>query len=126
MDSKVQVAIKMMNLINQPNRDLIISEIRTMKKLQHKNIINYLDSCLHPTEKELWVVMDYLDGGALTDVVTETVMETRMIAAVTRECLEAIQYLHGKNIIHRLVCPLSDDQHHASRWSNLLGCYVAR
>ncbi|KAF5403165.1 Non-specific serine/threonine protein kinase [Paragonimus heterotremus] len=95
------VAIKVMRIDKQPKRELIISEIEVMKELKHENIVNYLDSFLLKGVNELWVVMEYLDGGALTDVLTETVMPTPAIAAVTKECTKALAYLHDRNIIHR-------------------------
>lgn len=95
------VAIKVMNLLKQPNRDLVITEIEVMRKLNHPAIVNYLESYLLKDSNQMWVVMEYLDGGPLTDVVTETVMSTELIAAVVAECTKAIQYLHEQHIIHR-------------------------
>ncbi|XP_064261059.1 serine/threonine-protein kinase PAK 1-like isoform X2 [Passer domesticus] len=50
---------------------------------------------------ELWLVMEYMDGGALSDVISETHMSEREIAAVSRECLQGLDFLHSNHMIHR-------------------------
>ena len=87
--SKRCVAIKQMNLEQQPKKDLIINEIIVMKESKHKNIVNFMDSYLH--EGDLWVVMEYMQGGSLTDVVTFNIMSEGQIAAVCREVSPAIR-----------------------------------
>lgn len=70
-----------------------------MKSLNFKSIVNYIDCFLY--DRELWIVMEYLRGGALTEVVMETVLDEGQMAAVAKECIAALDFLHKNNIIHR-------------------------
>lgn len=97
--TKMPVAIKQMNLEQQPKKELIINEILIMKKSQNRNIVNYLDSYLW--KGDLWVVMEYMEGGSLTDVVTCNMMMEGQIAAVCKEVLQGLHHLHTNGVIHR-------------------------
>jgi len=52
-DDNQPVAVKQMNLEQQPKKDLIINEILVMKESKHKNIVNFIDSFLW--KGDLWV-----------------------------------------------------------------------
>ena len=86
------VAIKQMNLEQQPKKDLIINEILVMKDSKHKNIVNFMDSYLRGGD--LWVIMEYMEGGSLTDVVTFNLMTEGQIAAVCREVCKRPAKVH--------------------------------
>ena len=83
---KGQVAIKTMDLRNQPRKELIVNEIIVMKESMHPNIVNYLDAFLLENNNELWVVMEFMEGGALTDIIdSNPVIAEDQIAAICRE-----------------------------------------
>ena len=102
------VAIKQMNLEQQPKKDLIINEIIVMKDSKHKNIVNFIDSYLR--QGDLWVIMEYMEGGSLTDVVTYNMMSEGQISAVCREvCYQNPSFAQFN---HRLTSVFAD-----SEWS---------
>ena len=97
-----RVAVKTMDLRHQPRKELIVNEIIVMKESIHPNIVNYLDSFLVENDTELWVIMEYMNGGALTDVIENNPVITEdQISAVCNETCKGLAHLHTQDIIHR-------------------------
>jgi hypothetical protein len=89
-----KVAIKQMDLANQPRKELIVNEILVMKESQHPNIVNFLDSYL-VRGNELWVVMEFMEGGALTDVIDHNTLSEDQISCI---CLEVSPHWIAVNV----------------------------
>ena len=79
-----------MDLSNQPRKELIVNEILVMKESQHPNIVNFLDSYL-VKNNELWVVMEYMEGGALTDIIENNTLEEDQISSISMEVRAPLQ-----------------------------------
>ena len=80
-----QVAVKKMEL-QKDNTKLLITEIQIMKTSRHRSIVEYFDSFAVGTQ--LWVVMEFMDGGCLTDILEafQTVqLSEEHIAYICRE-----------------------------------------
>lgn len=84
LSTNSKVAVKQMDLALQPKKELVVNEILIMKESSHPNIVNYLDSFL-VRGHELWVVMEYMGGGALTDVIENNKFTESQIATVCNE-----------------------------------------
>jgi serine/threonine protein kinase len=71
-----------------------------MKESQHPNIVNFLASYL-VRGSDLWVVMEYMEGGALTDIIENNTLEEDQIACICLETCKGLGHLHDQSIIHR-------------------------
>uniref|UniRef100_A0A8C0UZI4 non-specific serine/threonine protein kinase n=1 Tax=Cyanistes caeruleus TaxID=156563 RepID=A0A8C0UZI4_CYACU len=94
-----EVAIKKINVQGVSRKILTMNEIRIMESNRSPRIVNYLASYL--VHEELWLVMEYMDGGTLRDLIDEIQMSEGEIAAVSRECLQGLDFLHSNHVIHR-------------------------
>ena len=70
-------------------------EIQVLSQCNHRNIIKHYSSFTH--EKQLWIVMPYIQNGNLKDVLKykgRKEMTEPIIAGVIRQLLSAVAYLH--------------------------------
>ncbi|XP_064261348.1 serine/threonine-protein kinase PAK 3-like [Passer domesticus] len=94
-----QVAIKIMSLQEEMSEELAVNEILVLRDNRNPNIVTYLDSYL--VGAELWLAMEFMDGGTLFDVLRAVYLEEGQIGAVCRECLRGLHFLHCRQVIHR-------------------------
>jgi len=96
-----QVAVKKMQM-DPDIVALLPAEISIMKKCNHANIVTYFGSYVVNRET-IWVAMELMEGGCLTDVVQANSIKLpeNVIAYIMRESLQGLAYLHQRHIIHR-------------------------
>lgn len=96
-----KVALKKMTLTEESAK-LIAVEVSIMKQCKHPNIVTYYDCYL--VKDKLWVSMEYMDGGALTDLLElygKLFLSEGEISYVLRCVLRALRYIHEHSSIHR-------------------------
>ncbi len=121
-----KAAAKSIDLTSGERKVHLLMEVQVMRELVHPNLVMYTDAFLterylvltqssdslllmqfltHLTysflTSELWVIMEYMDAGALTSVVIETVLSEVQMATVCREVLRGLEYLHTHEVVHR-------------------------
>mmetsp|Transcript_20399 Transcript_20399/g.30341 ORF Transcript_20399/g.30341 Transcript_20399/m.30341 type:complete len:567 (+) Transcript_20399:69-1769(+) len=98
-----EVAVKQMVISKQAKKEVLRNEILLMKQSNHHAIVNFMEA--YGVGPELWVVMEYIDGGALTDIIfaNEHEIKESHVACVCKVVLEGLEYLHNRSdpIIHR-------------------------
>lgn len=98
------VAIKIIPLSARIKRVRLFNEIALMFLCQHENVTSLLET--YEFEEQVWVVMEYMNRGALTDLITpgpngRHKMTEPEIAFVCRNVLEALRYMHQRYRVHR-------------------------
>ena len=95
------VACKLINLDDASDElEDVQQEISVMSNCNCPQLTQYFTSFL--SGSQLWIVMEYLEGGSLADLLADSgPLDEPTIAHVMHELLSALAYLHGERKIHR-------------------------
>jgi serine/threonine protein kinase len=93
------VALKRMRRENL-DEDALMAEVNMLKNLNHPNIVRYIG--LIKTTNHLNMVLEYVEGGSLAQVLSSYGFFPESLAAIYLEqVLIGLRYLHSQSVIHR-------------------------
>ena len=96
------VAIKQVPLAGIKADDLkgIQTEITLLQRLQHPNIVRYIDSV--QTERDLLIVLEFVENGSLADITKQVGRFPEPLCVIyISQVLSGLAYLHEQGVIHR-------------------------
>ena len=85
--------------------DTLLREIAVMKKINHPNCVRLYEVIDSPAVDMVFLVMEHVDGGVLSDAMEGGPIEEDVAIAVARDVSLGLAYLHQQGIVHRDVKP---------------------
>jgi serine/threonine protein kinase/Tfp pilus assembly protein PilF len=104
-----QVAIKMVDLVDagakpEEARERLLRDAKAVANLSHPNIVNVHD--VIQEGESAFIVMEYIEGDTLAACLQKLPLpELAFSVQVLRQMAAALDYAHGKGVIHRDVKP---------------------
>uniref|UniRef100_A0A182JB42 Serine/threonine-protein kinase STK11 n=1 Tax=Anopheles atroparvus TaxID=41427 RepID=A0A182JB42_ANOAO len=82
-------------------------EIKLLRKLQHRNVIELLDVLYNEQKQKMYLIMEYCVGGLqeMLDSVPEKRLPIHQAHDYFVQLLDGLEYLHGRGIIHKDIKP---------------------
>ena len=96
---KQLVAIKLMPHKSRKEQKMNFSECFYLKECNHPNVVSFKEA--HIVANEIWVLMEFLEGGTLQEASKTSNFGEPTIAYIAREMLKGVKYVHEKGWAHR-------------------------
>jgi len=98
-----KIAIKRMPHTTKKEMKTNFREVQFLSAIKNANIVKYV-KCFQ-TKDELWMVMEFMEGGSLKEAGNSHQFNESQIAYIASECLQALAYLHENGLVHRDLKP---------------------
>jgi len=100
------LCVKVMKIKSLPKkeREACRTEVSLMKKLGHPNIVHYRESFLSKNKDSLCIVMEYCDGGDLSNKIEKQrnrLMSESTILHYFVQMTLGLHFMHSNRILHR-------------------------
>ncbi|MBS0017975.1 MAG: protein kinase, partial [Arthrospira sp. SH-MAG29] len=97
-------AIKTLSTDENNAIKLLDRETKTLKRLNHPNIVKFIESGYEERHKLVYLVLEYLDGQDIRDYF-DSGIDLKIQLNIFLQIIDAISHAHSKNIIHRDIKP---------------------
>lgn len=101
-------AVKIFREDDEEKRKILLKEPKVLAKLNHPNIVRFIEHFDNEATKEIHMVMEYVDGKEVFDHLSEQpagVYNEEMAKDVFKQLLIGLDYLHKNGICHRDIKP---------------------
>ncbi|OAF71340.1 hypothetical protein A3Q56_00919 [Intoshia linei] len=100
MSNNQTVAVKIIDM-EESDDDLgsIQNEIKMLSQSKSEYITRYFGSYVDGSK--LWIVMEYMGGGSILDIMSLGPLKENLISTILREVILGLDYIHGQKKVHR-------------------------
>lgn len=117
MPSLLLVAVKVIPVFENEKRHQLIAELKALYKnlstlsdaataVACPELVCLYDAFMNPNEGNVSIVVEYMDGGSLQDIVdTGGCKSEAVLANISGRVLKGLQFLHGTHQLHRDIKP---------------------
>ncbi|KAL7235853.1 hypothetical protein ACSBR1_019189 [Camellia fascicularis] len=103
-DDGLFFAVKEVSLLDQGTQGKqsiyqLEQEISLLSQFEHENIVRYLGT--DKADSKLYIFLELVTKGSLANLYQKYHLRDSQVSAYTRQILNGLNYLHGRNVVHR-------------------------